>query len=572
MPNNIPFSIGLEGLSADILSLSGNNGSTQGAVSSAVGNMFGSGASGAFGGGTDVALGAVSLDGYFNADNNLKQIVCPMTLFQSFPVETGDGAYTRVTDFTSTKDGAGTDLGHCVQNLNGGKCGYPDNATESVLDMQTNGGVENFRVGAGIALPYIENWLKRFFPEVTFKASRKYTNAYGGAYTGGSMYNLIADGCLCAEVVFPTSNTSGKAIRIKLVSFGPMHEGPRFDIMPAFCLAKGNAEVFKITALAKGRNTVIDGTNLKFMFADCPYDWKKGEVIGYGPATLKQKLFGSGKSFDQSKVWRGYTGGTVGGPTGINGFSVVRVRFFIEPGHKEKAEKILGCSIPDELMKTNYEEGTLALPDVSMAASGLQIDNSTLTGQLFNAGLRVSQYCRANSLVYFKSGKTKGRVLKESTGGQMKYEMPFSTDCSAGVWWMLAEAGFLKDPKKWSWPPATPHFRKSFSNDLIDGIKVIEVNVSEIQPGDIILWDRGKSGYNHVAIYASPGKCFDFGSVKRIQGQQPVDKGLVDNSAVAGRKVWRIVPEGTAQGAVNSEHKNIRTSGTLTADDMERLN
>ena len=50
MPNNIPFSIGLEGLSADILSLSGNNGSTQGAVSSAVGNMFGSGASGAFGG------------------------------------------------------------------------------------------------------------------------------------------------------------------------------------------------------------------------------------------------------------------------------------------------------------------------------------------------------------------------------------------------------------------------------------------------------------------------------------------------------------------------------------------
>lgn len=99
MPNNIPFSIGLEGLSADILALSGNNGSTQGAVSSAVGNMFGSGASGAFGGGTDVALGAVSLDGYFNADNNLKQIVCPMTLFQSFPVETGDGAYTCVTDF-----------------------------------------------------------------------------------------------------------------------------------------------------------------------------------------------------------------------------------------------------------------------------------------------------------------------------------------------------------------------------------------------------------------------------------------------------------------------------------------
>lgn len=546
MPNNIPFSIGLEGLSADILALSGNNGSTQGAV----GNMFGSGASGAFGGGTDVTLGAVSLDGYFNADNNLKQIVCPMTLFQSFPVETGDGAYTRVTDFTSTKDGAGTDLGHCVQNLNGGKCGYPDNATESVLDMQTNGGVENFKVGAGIALPYIENWLKRFFPEVTFKASRKYTNAYGGAYTGGSMYNLIADGCLCAEVVFPTSNTSGKAIRIKLVSFGPMHEGPRFDIMPAFCLAKGNAEVFKITALAKGRNTVIDGTNLKFMFADCPYDWKKGEVIGYGPATLKQKLFGSGKSFDQSKVWRGYTGGTVGGPTGINGFSVVRVRFFIEPGHKEKAEKILGCSIPDELMKTNYEEGTLALPDVSMANLQMaNVDNSTIAGMIVNAGLRVGNYCSTRGLGYNQSMRTPHAAKAGDTSG-LKV-VANATDCSAGVWWILGEAGII-NPRYYSSAPSTVGWRDKLTKFFNPGFDMVQIDINNIQAGDIILWDRGKSSNNHVAIYASPGKCFDFGNNERVKAPQPGNKGLVDNTAVAGRKVWRIINTNAASSTAIS--------------------
>lgn len=542
MPDNIPFSIGLEGLSAEILALSG---STQGAVSSAVGGMYGSSPSGAFGGGTDVSLGAVDLDGYFNADNNVKQIVCPMTLFQSFPVETADGSYTRVTDYTSTKDGAGTDLGHCVQNLNSGKCGYPDNATKSVLDMQINGHVENFRVGGGIALPYIENWFKRFFPEVTFKASHKYTNAYGGAYTGGSMYDLIADGCLCAEVVFPTSNTSGKAIRIKLVSFGPMHEGPRFDIMPAFCLAKGNAEVFKITALSKGRDTVVDGTNLKFMFADCPYDWKKGEVIGYGPATLKQKLFGpSGKSFDQSKVWRGYTGGTVGGPTGIHGFSVVRVRFFIEPGHKEKAEKILKCPIPDELLKTNYEEGTLALPSVTTVNSQMaNVDNSTIAGMIVNAGLKVGNYCLSRGLGYNQDRRTPRAARAGDTSG-MKV-VADATDCSAGVWWILGEAGII-NPKYYSSAVGTPSWRGKLTKYFNPGFDMVQVDINNIQPGDIILWDRGKPSNNHVAIYASAGKCFDFGSDERVKAPQPGNKNLVDRSAVAGRKVWRIVAKNSS--------------------------
>lgn len=547
MPNNIPFSLGLEGLSTDILALSGNGGFPQSMIGSAIGDMYNSGASGAFGGGVDVTLGAVSLDGYFNTDNNLKQLVCPMTLFQSFPVETSDGSYTRVTDYTSTTDKAGTNLGHCVQNLNSGKCGYPDNATASVLDMQTNGGVKNFKVGAGIALPYIENWFKRFFPEVTFKASRKYTNVYGGAFTGGSMYDLIADGCLCAEVVFPTSNTSGKAIRIKLVSFGPMHEGPRFDVMPAFCLAKGNAEVFKITALSKGRNTVVDGTNLKFMFADCPYDWKKGEVIGYGPATLKQKLYGpGGKSFDQSKVWRGYTGGTVGGPTGINGFSVVRVRFFIEPGHKEKAEKILKCSIPDELLKTNYEEGTMELPNVSVANSQMaNVDNSSIAGMIVNAGLKVGNYCVSRGLTY-NQGMRAPKAAPAGDKSGMKV-IAKATDCSAGVWWILSEAGII-NPKYYSSAQGTVSWRnkKSIAGYLNSSYDMVQVDINNIQAGDIILWDRGKPKDNHVAIYASPGKCFDFGSKDRVKAPQPGNKSLVDSSAVAGRKVWRIIAKGSS--------------------------
>ncbi len=538
MPNPIPFSLGLNPISVD--SPIGGEGANApltmgGGLSdnSAEGSAYGGVT---FAGGGNVSFSEAVLDGYFNADSSLKQIICPMTLFQSFPVETEDGSYTRVTDLTSTSDGAGTDLGSCVQKLNGGRCGYPDNATESVLDMQINGGVENFRVGAAIALPYIEAWLKRFFPEVTFKQSRKYSNASGGAYTGGSAYSLISEGCLCAEVVFPTSNTSGVVRNIKFVSFAPMHEGPRLDIMPAFCLIKDNLSIFKITALSKGRNTVVDGSKLKFMFQDCKYDWSKGEIIGYGPKKLKQKLFGEGKSFDQTKVWRQYVGGTAGGPTGKNGFSIIRLRFFIDPNKKEKAEKILKCSIPDELMKGNYSEGTIGISEIKTENPIGNIDNSSIAGMILNAGTRVSEFCVANKLGYNQSQRT---VFQAPGGSNMKY-IARGTDCSSSVWWILLEAGLLKESSMKA-IPNTAEWRTNLSKHFKDGIKLVPVDVGNIQPGDIIMWDRGKPSNNHIAIYAAPGKCFDFGSDKRVKSPQPGNKSLTDRTAVAGLKIWRAV-------------------------------
>ena len=42
------------------------------------------------------------------------------------------------------------------------------------------------------------------------------------------------------------------------------------------------------------------------------------------------------------------------------------------------------------------------------------------------------------------------------------------------------------------------------------------------------------------------GDEFDFGSDERVKAPQPGNKNLVDRSAVAGRKVWRIVAKNSS--------------------------
>lgn len=197
------------------------------------------------------------------------------------------------------------------------------------------------------------------------------------------------------------------------------------------------------------------------------------------------------------------------------------------------------------------------------------VDNSNLSGRILNAGIKVGAYCHSNKFSYSWQNRT---IKQAPTGSGLTYAPSgTTTDCSAGVWWILGEAGLLKNPT--GWPPNTVFFRKDFSSSFIDGVSLIEVDIANIQPGDIILWDRGKSQGNHVAIFSSMGKCFDFGTTKRIASTQPVSKGLVDNSAVAGRKIWRVVPAGTVQGTVNSEHKQgVTSSGTLSQKDMASMN
>ena len=66
----------------------------------------------------------------------------------------------------------------------------------------------------------------------------------------------------------------------------------------------------------------------------------------------------SAKIFKESESYSNYVGGTCGGPTGINGFSIVRVRFFIDRSVKDKVEKLLGITLPEALMQVNYADGS----------------------------------------------------------------------------------------------------------------------------------------------------------------------------------------------------------------------
>ncbi len=137
MEAEIPFAIGLESLPADVLRNDTTNGTAAGAAGAGGGGVFPAGGPSSA---IDVPWSQINMDGHFNADMNAKQLVCPMTLFQSFPVITSSGVVTRATDFTSTTDGAGTNVGGLADaSVNGGKSGFPDGCNPAVLKSQHNG-------------------------------------------------------------------------------------------------------------------------------------------------------------------------------------------------------------------------------------------------------------------------------------------------------------------------------------------------------------------------------------------------------------------------------------------------
>ena len=187
----------------------------------------------------------------------------------------------------------------------------------------------------------------------------------------------------------------------------------------------------------------------------------------------------------------------------------------------------------------------LTQPSAATGTSGTAltatVGASDVAGRILNAGIKVGQYCNANRFIYDQGD----RALKAAPAGSGMSYIPrnnHGTDCSAGTWWILSEAGLIKNPT--SWPINTTGYRTSPAKYLADGYTATEVPVESIQPGDIIMWDRGKSSNNHVAIFASMGKCFDFGGDKTVRSLQPVNKSLTDKSAIAGRRVWRISSAG----------------------------
>lgn len=208
---------------------------------------------------------------------------------------------------------------------------------------------------------------------------------------------------------------------------------------------------------------------------------------------------------------------------------------YVKPKKGEKAKPTESSWEPPFQLTLPAATGT------SGTALTATVGASDVAGRILNAGIKVGQYCNANKLTYDQGD----RALKAAPAGSGMSYIPrnnHGTDCSAGTWWILSEAGLIKNPT--SWPINTTGYRTNPGKYLTDGYIATEVPIENIQPGDIIMWDRGKNENNHVAIFASMGKCFDFGGRGTVPKLQPVNKGLVDSSAVAGRRVWRISSAG----------------------------
>lgn len=532
MPERFPFSIGLD---ASRLQVPTSN-APQLTSPLSVGSLLSTASNRATYISSKVGLSEPELqDGVYISDPTLKQVYIPLTVFQSFPVQMEDGSYTYITDNTSLFDNAGTNIGQLSQSLNSGVCGFPDKFAYSILQAQTSV-VKAFKVGGSIGYMYGDRYFQRFFPEVQWKTGK-----------GGDFLKLKRNNCITAEVVMPTSSTEGRPIRINLVDDGP-HSAFKLDVMGAYCLLDDVKDLFKIQAQDSSGWKNIDNDKIKFPFASGKYDYVNGEISGYSPEAVLMFRKNLYKNVESSPFKR-YLGTGRSGPKDSKGHSLVRVRFFIDPKNREKAEKLVKKTLPEELFKTNYQGGTVDIsPSFKLEKNLLMSDNSLISGSILTAGIKVSSYVSLSGEGYDQNGRDLIPASKKGLS-DFKYVSRHGTDCSGGVTWILAEAGLLDfGAKTVISPPGTGiwrQYKNSWPNTalpLAKGLKGIPVPIEEVKPGDIILWDRNKPSNNHVLIYAGPGQVFDFGSDKSCNKIQPLSRSHLSDVS-GGCWAWRIVQD-----------------------------
>lgn len=540
MPDNIPFSIGLESLPLDTFQT--NNSANGNMYNSSFGTSISAGGASYTGGIIDINAPTVE-DNVYITDASLKQVYIEMTVFQSFPVQMEDGKYTYIPDKTSRTDGAGTNKGGLSYNCNSGICGFCDNFDESILDAQI-GNVTNFKIGASIGHDYGTKYLKKFYPEV--------------AWSSSDFGNLKKDGFFIAEMVIPISATQGKPVRCTLVDNGPFHKWA-IDVMGSFCLLNEVKDLFKIKAVKADNSTLIVGDTVKFPFADKKYDYINGEIPGFSPEAVKSWVTSSCLYNNvKTSPFKAYYGEVIAGPKRPdNGHSMIRVKFYIDPSKKEAAEKKIGKSLPDALFKPNYDGEVVDISETLTIANSNITDNSSIWERIYDSGVRISQLLRQRAAQNPGAPLYKvGRNLVRSNDNNFIVVSQKGTDCSGGAFWILVNAGIILPEGIAMGPPITGYMR-SWKNGwppelkLAPGIKAVPVPINSVQPGDLILWDRNKESNNHLMIYAGQGKAFDFGNENYVKAQQPVSRSHISSSPrgsnyyVYSYGAWRFVATNT---------------------------
>ena len=456
------------------------------------------------GGGNTVADVNLSgeLTGYWVSDPSLKQFGAEMTVFQSFPVKVAGDKYTSIIDHTSTVDGAGTNLGElCIGTL-----GYPDGFDPKVLTKvagNTKGG--GFKVGASIYNKLGVEYLNHYYPEIGFTINH---------------FNKMRQACILnAEVVIPTSGVSGKAFRIKIVDEGPhppycySSKGLwKIDIIGAFCMLTENQSLFNIYGKNASGSVPIDNVNYVFPFKDAKYDILTGEISGYTPEAILE-IIDKNQVHENKKIFSSYFGNPVGS-------GAVRVKFYIEPAHRSQAEKIVGKPLPDDFFKTNgnYVAG--------LNSSAIVPQDGSIGALIRQAAIMVGNYCNTNNINYGSIGG----YIKRPDG--LVIGSGRNIDCASGINCILATAGiFTYSPGEYygntAWWRSGGHLSK-----ISPGYTATKVFAGDtipkdiLQPGDIILYDRGRPYDNHLSLYMGPGERADFGNPDSARSIQPLASNI----------------------------------------------
>lgn len=339
----IRFSSGLDSI------VSAN--ATTGAVG---GGEFGAGGIGT------AALGGEILSGGWISDEKLKQIAMEVTCFHSVPVYDGTDYYMAVDAIDATG------------GLATGRHGQPSTFDRSALTAtKTALNGKDFKVGASFGIcraggadGHGKEYFDKYYPDL--------------ALTTSTIIKLRNANLLNAEVIVPTSETEGKAFRIKLADEGPWHDNKQsglwiLDVMSAFAMLDENGGTFSITA-----KSVSDlyNSNYKFPFASAKYDYINGVIPGYNPDAEMSWNVTNTKTLNliANKV-----NGLVG---------KCRVKFFIDPSHRAKAEEICGKTLPDDLFTCNatYSGGGASGTATGAAIAG-EITAGSGAGEFSAAGV-----------------------------------------------------------------------------------------------------------------------------------------------------------------------------------------
>lgn len=474
--------------------------------------------------GIDTNWEGALIDDQWVADTNLKQVQVQTTIYQSAPLQyisEGKKYYGEVYD----KQDKHSDIGGGAFAGGAGAIGArlfaPDinNCTDGKLSPklqtwaenidQSEKGRKDFYVGAAIATATLSDYLNHF---------------YNLGVTPTQAYKLGSQKIVCAETLFNTNGSMGKAFRIKIVDVasgdksragtkgttngGMYYQYDVFDIMTSLLLLNDFSEICYFSS--KELNTVVNQGDLSFPWASAGYNYKKGQIPGYGP----QGIANLGLIFE-SKAGTQIPGGhamfKTKGLTNDRSHHVARVRFFVDPENRDKAKSIIP-NLPEDFFQTNYADKGTAYFNTATLSNYLSV-GALIEDYAFKI-MRYGQYLKnqgkpmswgtcglrkeANQGATVGSGKNSYYIpAYRSTGGKC--------NCDAFVNWVLLESGVTNSTSIHNKYNAKDWTAAAINGQLNAGYSAIKVpDITQATPGDILVYDYkdGNDG-GHCAIFKS---------------------------------------------------------------------